>query len=340
MDDVTRHPDDATLFDLVEEALEPARAEQVRAHLARCSACAAFVQAARAGAPVTSSAVEELPVEAAAKLQAAMTSAWRERVAGIAASESAQDATAPDGEFAGFAPTDSSATQADAAPEPALQPLTPQPLEPLPSPLRRRGRRLVPVLAFVVLGALAGTSVLLGDETPKQATIDRDSGAESDNSPMAGSAPEATDIQEPALAPSAGAPSAMEDTTGELDGDNEISDGDAASPAAGASGDAAGAPPADLGARPVGEAETTDADAALSDAAKAARETSGSTGGAPGATNDTAVTAVPPPADYEAFVDQDRVCIATLDETRLVLPDGRIPTQITPGPFGLFLVCG
>lgn len=336
MDDVTRHPDDATLFDLVEEALEPARAEQVRAHLARCSACAAFVQAARAGAPVTSSAVEELPAEAAAKLQAAMTSAWRERMAAIAASESAQDASAPGGEFAGFAPTDSSATQADAAPEPepASAPA------PASTPPRRRGRRLVPVLAFVVLGTLAGTSVLLGDETAKQASIDRDSGAESDNSPMAGSAPEATDIQEPALAPSAGAPSAMEDPTGELDGDDEIRDGDAASPAAGASGDAAGTPPADLGARPVGDAETTDADGALSDAAKAARETSGSTGGAPGATNDTAVTSVPPPADYEAFVDQDRVCIATLDETRLELPDGRIPTQITPGPFGLFLVCG
>jgi hypothetical protein len=49
---------------------------------------------------------------------------------------------------------------------------------------------------------------------------------------------------------------------------------------------------------------------------------------------------VPPPADYDEFVDQDRTCIATLDETQLALPDGRIPTQITQGPFGMYLVCG
>ncbi len=306
MDDVTRHPDDATLFDLVEEALEPARAEQVRSHLSRCSACAAFVQAARAGAPVTNSAVEAMPLEAAANLHAAVTTAWRERVAGIAAAEATQDAIettpvpapSPAGEFAGYAPADRTGARETSASVP---------------PPRRRGRRLVPVLAFVVLGALAGTSVLIGDESRQQATIDRDPGsAETANSPTAGSAPEATDIQDPAIAPS----TAPDEMSGG-DDSNEVGGG-APAPAAG------------------GEATVGAPDPSVPGAESAKADRAGDATSA----GDTAATAVPPPADYEAFVDHDRICIVTFDETQLALPDGRIPMQITQGPFGLYLVCG
>ncbi len=152
MDDATRHPDDATLFDLIEGALAPADEQRVRAHLSHCAACAAFVQAAQAGAPVTSSAVEAMPHDAAADLHAAVTAAWRERVAGIAATEAAQDAAdaAGDGKFGGSAPVE-------------LEP--PAPPAPVAAPRRRRSRRLVPVLAFVVLGTLAGTSLYIGEES-------------------------------------------------------------------------------------------------------------------------------------------------------------------------------
>lgn len=312
MDDVTRHPDDETLFDLVEDTIEPARAAKVRAHLARCSACTAFVAAARAGAPVTSSAVEEMPAEAAANLMGAVTTAWRDRVAGIAAAEAAQDAGAPGagaagseiattpvpvpgGEFAGYAPANDAARATEVG-RPSARP-------------RRRARRLVPVLAFVVLGTLAGTSILIGnDSTSNDATtVTRDGGAESADGTVSGEALSDPGSPEPSIAPSSGADEAVPDSAG---GET----GGAAAPATGAAGTESSA-----------------------NAEKSARD---STAAAGGATNATGVTAVPPPSDYDAFVDQDRTCIATLDEAQLALPDGRIPTQITQGPFGLYLVCG
>ncbi len=335
MDDVTRHPDDSTLFDLVEDALDPARAELVRTHLSRCAACAAFVQAARAGAPVTSSAVEPMPEAAAANLMGAVTSAWRERVAGIAAAEAVQDASeiettpvpVPDpvsgGEFAGYAPT-------DRAPDAA----TP---ERVATPRRRRGRRLVPVLAFVVLGTLAGTSILIGNETADLTAVDRDNGAESESEDdvVSGEAPEAP-MAEPSITPSTGADATATDSAIEAGSPDEGGDPAGGSATGGSLTEAPPEPGAGAGA---GAGAGVEPDSATKtgrpgDDRDAVSADSGAAAGGP------PEVAVPPPADYEEFVDQQLVCIATLDDTQLALPDGRIPTQITQGPFGIYLVCG
>lgn len=301
MDDVTRHPDDSTLFDLVEGVLDDARAEAVRTHLSRCAACAAFVNAARAGAPVTETAVEPMPAAAAARLHAAVGTAWRERVAGIAATEAAEDASAGSGEFAGFAPIEPPAAAADgdvAKRGDAARTAMARP---------RRARRLVPVLAFVVLGALAGTSLLISDETADRSTsveIAQDDGGDG-----AGSATEAESESKSGAAPQAEPSMAPDDDTFSEDG---LADG----------GIASGGAPA--GAPVDGTAER--GAAATDSAAGADAATSG---------------AVPPPtADYDDFVDQTLTCIATRDDTQLALPDGQIPTQITRGPFDIYLVCG
>ncbi|MCW2924136.1 MAG: hypothetical protein JWM98_1540, partial [Thermoleophilia bacterium] len=64
--------------------------------------------------------------------------------------------------------------------------------------------------------------------------------------------------------------------------------------------------------------------------------------GAPAA--DTAGgTAAPVPPVAGAPTDvlaEDQICIATRDESRLVLPDGRIPRQVVAGPLGTYIVCG
>jgi anti-sigma factor RsiW len=94
MDDRLTHPDDATLFDLLEGALEPAREQDVIAHLERCSACAAFVDAARAGAPETTTAVVAMGEAASERLHLRLAEGWRERMATLAAAEAREDATA------------------------------------------------------------------------------------------------------------------------------------------------------------------------------------------------------------------------------------------------------
>ena len=290
MDDVTRHPDDETLHDLVAGTLDDARSATVRAHLARCAACAAFVQSAASTAQLLAAeAVETMPAAAAERLHASVATAWRERVAGIAASEAAADADATvpvpvpsAGEFAGYAPI-----TPDEQPGAAKAATTKAPT--------RRGRRLVPVLAFVVLGALAGTSYLVGQQQEpgtandaSTATTSGDAGATASEERDAAMSPEAV------APPEAGAPVA-----------GDVATGTAVEPG------------------------SVESDKAAADAA------------AGGVVDSAAPTApLPPPSDYDDFVEQDRLCIATRDEAQLMLPDGRIPQQIVRGPLGTYLVCG
>ncbi|MEO6866692.1 MAG: hypothetical protein ABI200_01580, partial [Gaiellales bacterium] len=43
---------------------------------------------------------------------------------------------------------------------------------------------------------------------------------------------------------------------------------------------------------------------------------------------------------YAGDASPDEICIATLDQTRLYLPDGRVPRTVLRGPLGMYLVCG
>jgi hypothetical protein len=156
MDEMTGHPDDEQLFDLIDGALDAARSEQLRRHLARCAACAAFVEAAGAGASAARGAAEPMPELLDAQLHAAVRVAWRERRDAIAAAELDHDAIAA----------------LDVVPVPAVSSAG------APASRARRLRRLVPIAAFALLATLAGTSVLIGNDpkTPdrgdQQATQD------------------------------------------------------------------------------------------------------------------------------------------------------------------------
>lgn len=194
MDDLIRHPDDETLFDLIDGSLDPAREQQVVVHLSRCAACAAFVSAARVGAPDTTTAVVQMPSAASERLHLRMREGWRERMERIGAAE---EVVAPDGVLI--------PPRVDDAHMPGRE-------RPAPRPWRRR---LVPVLAFGVLAALAGTSVWVVDETPapRQGSVDAESGsvvaepgAGSDEASELASVPDIA--ADTATAPSAGGPAA------------------------------------------------------------------------------------------------------------------------------------
>ena len=154
MDDVTRHPDDERLFDYVAGSLDSAVADLVARHLQRCSACAGFVRAAGTGTESLAGLVEPMPDTLATDMHRALAAAWRDRRDSIAAHEAAVDAAAPVPAEAGTGRLDT----------------TSQPVADVVRPARSgRWRRLVPVLAFVVLATLAGTSIYLGGD---QAAVD------------------------------------------------------------------------------------------------------------------------------------------------------------------------
>lgn len=154
MDDVTRHPDDEVLFDLVDGSLDDAAADLAQRHLARCSACAAFVRAATDGADALAAPVDPMPAAAAESLHLSINAAWRDRRDAIAADEQAT---------------------------PVLIDVASTPLDPatdIPSPpRRRRARRLLPVLAFAVLATLAGTSIYIGQQPADEPTVSVESSA-------------------------------------------------------------------------------------------------------------------------------------------------------------------
>lgn len=154
MDDATRHPDDAVLFDLVEGSLDPEQAELVDDHVAHCSACAALVAAARSGRDAASGGAVELPADRAEQLTLAVRAAWRQRRVDVLAAEQADEDQPV---------IDSPVTVA--RPEAGDEVL-----ESIPTgralPRSRRARRLVPILAFGVLATLAGTSVYIGEDRP------------------------------------------------------------------------------------------------------------------------------------------------------------------------------
>jgi hypothetical protein len=287
MDDASRHPADDVLYDLVEGALDDARAQDVQRHVGRCAACAAFIEAATSGAVATSSLVSPMPADAVAALDVAVAGAWRERVAGIAVAEQAADAVAPAFETAPLVAAGSPTTAMPvASPDAGGAPKT-----------RRRARWLVPALAFVVLGALAGTSWQAGEQRPavgaesasKAGSTDADEAASTVNAP-ASESPAAREADAAAIESDSGVAAAAGTST------------DAASGAA-AGGPAAGAPP-------------LQGDATLDGA-------------------------VAPPVAPEGFEDDGVLtCIATRDETKLFLPDGRVAQLVTSGPLGIYVVCG
>lgn len=147
MEDAPRHPDEATLFDLIEGALDPARDAAVRDHVEECAACSEAVTGARTAAAEARSAATPMPEPAAHRMQLRLAAAWRERVSAIAAEEARADARAA-------APTEA----------PAAPPTKTTSVEHRP-PWRRR---LVPLLAFVVLAALAGVSISIDEPAPER----------------------------------------------------------------------------------------------------------------------------------------------------------------------------
>lgn len=264
------HPDEATLFDLIEGALPEARAREIEAHLDACADCGALVTAALAGSPDDVTPVTAMPSEAVAKMDAALASAWRDRTAAIAAAEVATDADRVDTlTQTPLIPTamDLGTSGEQGVAEPASR-----------SRARgRRGRRLVPILAFCVLGALAGTSIWVGTQPGSGG----DTRSASDEA--------ATSVTAKDSSVSGGA-------TAEEFAQREVQP---------------------LPSTPETSAVTPEEDM--------------------GAGSDAADGFAPPPTEQK---QEQWLCIATLDETQLYLPDGRVPREVLTGPLGLYLVCG
>lgn len=166
----------------------------------------------------------------------------------------------------------------------------------------------MPVLAFVVLGALAGTSIYIGER-----------GASG-----GGDGASVQDVEQPA--PESAAP---EDTS------RDLSDTGGGSEMAGesAAGDAATAPQA-------GKATSEPLFGEDRSGAAGGAQSTGPTSG-PGTSTTTISGSVGAPPDG-AYVDEegDRTCVATRDETQLTLPDGRLAQEILTAPFGIYVVCG
>ena len=319
MDDQLVHPDDATLFDLLEGELDAAREQAVIAHVERCSACAAFMDAALAGTPETTTAVVAMPEAASQQLHLRMAEGWRERMAALAAHEARADAAVP------------SIPMPSGAPQPGTPTYRPLPTT-VPSSRPRRGgwrRALVPSFAAAVLAVLAGTSIWIGDDAAApdggKAAEDAKALAEGEPTVVSGGDPTASGVAaDTAVDPATGLPiddaaGGVIDPTAAAPGSNEVSAGDPVGEDAGAGGD----PGVDPGVSVAPPAEQID----------------GST--VPIAPQDgDSRAAEAPPVGYEQF-DVGMLCIAVFDDARLVLPDGRIPQRVEgPGPFGMFLVCG
>lgn len=290
MDDVTGHPDDAELFDMVEGTLDPARAAIVDEHIARCAACGALVAAARSGRDATHDVAVELPGGRAEQLRYAVRAAWRERRARVLAGERLADgAVTPMGQPAG------ERTEV---------------LEAIPTsgpPGTRRARRLLPIVAFAVLATLAGTSLYVDDERiaapDRSATEEASAPGESSSGPGGDAAP---------AAPSVGG--------GPIEGDPSAS------------------------TPPVAPGEPSDAttDLAAPPAAGSPEGREATSGGATDSTAGGAGVEAGSVAEMEGAAQAlaEPICIATLDETALALPDGRIPLRIERGPLGIYVVCG
>jgi len=273
MDEFTQHPDEATLYDLVEGLLDPARENEVAQHLETCASCAAFAEAGLAGSNLVDDAREAMPADAAERMMIALDVAWRERHAPAAAPEAVTAVT----------PMPTAAQAESHVPDEtiALSPITsgtiPGIEEPAETERRRRfvprmrARALVPVLAIIVLGTLAGTSWLAGNEQASN-------------------------------------PSERDEATSTMNQDSAVDSG-------------AG----------------TAAPASAPESAPSADEGSDSAVSAEGEALDSGMDTDPRAVERDS---SSPICIATPDETKLVLPDGRIPTRIVRGPLGIYVVCG
>lgn len=242
MRDESGHPDDATLFDLLEGALDPAREQAVAAHLERCAACAAFMDAARAGAPETTTAVVSMPEAAAQRMHLRLAEGWRARVSALAAAEARADAAAP-----------------TTVPLPSMPPISgPPPTPPAPRPRERGGwrRLLVPGLAFAVLATLAGTSIWVGQDAsaPSSSAGGARTDAATELAPSQDATTGATDPLADTAAPATAVPATAAPVTAESDAAAAAAGGSGAAAPEGAAGAAA-----DVDGRTVPIAPGTDA---------------------------------------------------------------------------------
>lgn len=318
MDEQTPHPDDATLFDLIEGTLEESRAQEIERHLDACPECGAIVRASLAGSPDEVTPVEQMPEAASVRMHQALAEGWRERVAAIAQAEAEADARvthvmpqAPE-----LAPDDLLARPQELYAPAAVD-------QPAGRPRSRRdrwSRRLVPALAFVVLGALAGTSYYIGqDDGGVPTTSEVREADDSASEDAAGGSSESSEV--PQIDDGADeAVTAPDTTTGTA---TDMSSEPAVAPTE--DRDAAKRAEAAAEASPPPVVEPADGDGRTVPLDEVERDSSAEDG---------------PPEGVEEFIGGDTVCMITFDETSLLLPDDRVPQQVQRGPFGLILVCG
>jgi len=294
-----RHPDDATLFDFATGELAADVRADVRAdverHVAHCSACAAFIAASERGADALAHAVTPLSPEAAERLDARVASEWHLLHTG-------------------------EPVAVDTAPRKPARSTTRNARDRRPR-ARSWRRRAVPVLAFVVLAALAGVSVTLVDDPGTTSRPDTSSdGAQATNESSESQATPDRSTAAPAADDGGGA-SVEQDPAAPADG---VAGASPAQPSAGE--------PAlsDIGVEGQGQE--------LDPNAKATGEPN-------------AVTGVPSPEDQYAGSDgtaspgvtnqpYESVCVAGRDASQVVLPDYRYPTTVIEAPLGLVIVCG
>ncbi|MCW2928007.1 MAG: hypothetical protein JWM86_1975, partial [Thermoleophilia bacterium] len=190
---------------------------------------------------------------------------------------------------------------------------------------RAWSRRLVPALAFVVLATLAGTSVLLDDDSAAPRPQSSGSATAGDSA-----VPNATSGAGSDEVASGGAAAPVE---------GEVSAPDANTDVTAAAGGAIAEAARDASAGTstgAGPAAAT-GDPASGSSAKSATVPDPALQGAEG---DGTAT---PPAGYDDLIEpgDTSICVIAFDDAILPnLPGGRIAMLVRPGPFGLVLVCG
>jgi len=302
----SRHPHDEVLFDFLEGALDVTHTNEVRAHLERCSACAAFVDAARAGA--LRDVVEPMPAAASERMHVALAAAWAERngAAGVGAGAAVDVLTGAEETGIDVASIDASGPRSlrSSRRRSSRQNTSRGPAR---TPRRDRFRWVTPALAFGVLALLAGTSVFLVDDDPggRPSTSAQDRNASTSSDDGVARPPE----------------SATSESAPEGDTSASATAAPASAPITGNSPGVAGMTEED------DAAAGGTSDGVQQDAAKSTATGSG---------------ADPAFPDSQQHPDTygEPVCVATTDETQLTLPDGRIPQRIITAPLGVLIICG
>lgn len=310
------HPTDEQLFDYMGGTLSRAQAVEVSGHISTCLVCAAALRDAQASMPWARGAVAAMPPAAAARMHEALAAEFELRAPGrIAASA---------GTGRGRTATGAGGWR----------------------------RWLVPALAFGMLAALAGVSVLgLGDEGSRSSnggvpTAQQAAGGDERARGDVGNGSGGVASPKSAAAPALGQPEA---TTGGLQDVAPTASPTAKTDVARESNAVTGAP---------GEVETTagpggirapiggDDRVAAQDAGE--QPPNPNDFAPPGqaqadAAPDGAVPAASPAAGdvaIEASNAAGETCAVSFDGVTPVLPDGRVPLRVTRGPFGIVVACG